>query len=227
MLSDLISRTKGISYHGCIAQIFFYIFFAVAECFLLSVMAIDRYVAICQPLHYHAIMNLEVCIRLAAAAWFSGGLYSLMHTVVTSQVIICRSHVINHFFCDVPQLLLMSCSDTSVNMITIFIGVVLVGIGNFAVILGSYACIISTILKIVSREDRKKTFGTCSSHLMVVSLYYGALISMYFRPLSSFSQPNIWMVSLIYTTGTPILNPMIYSLRNKEVKGALRRMLQK
>ncbi|KAJ1168213.1 hypothetical protein NDU88_000162 [Pleurodeles waltl] len=227
MLSDLVSRTKGISYHSCIAQVFFYIFFAVVECFLLSLMAIDRYVAICRPLHYHAIMNLELCVRLAAATWFSGGLYSLMYSVVTSHLIFCRSHVVNHFFCDVPQLLLISCSDPSVNMILIFIAVVLVCIWNFAVILGSYAHIISTILKIVSKQDRKKTFGTCSSHLMVVSLYYGALISIYFRPLSSFSQPNIWMASLIYTTGTPILNPMIYSLRNDEVKGALRRMLQK
>ncbi|XP_078545058.1 olfactory receptor 5B21-like [Lissotriton helveticus] len=225
MLSDLVSETKLIYYHGCIAQVFFYIFFAVTECFLLSVMAFDRYVAICQPLHYHAIMSLEVCVRLAVGPWISGGLYSLMYSVATSQLIFCRSNVINHFFCDVPQLLLMSCSDTSVNMITIFLGVVVVGIGNFAVVLGSYTRIISTILKIVSREGRKKTFSTCSSHLMVVSLYYGTLISMYFRPLSSFSQPNVWMASLVYTTGTPILNPMIYSLRNKEMKWAFKRAI--
>ncbi|XP_078506630.1 olfactory receptor 10A7-like [Lissotriton helveticus] len=223
MLSDLVSRTRVISYHGCMAQLFFYILLTTVQCFLLSVMAFDRYVAICQPLHYHAIMSLEVCVRLAVGPWISGGLYSLIYTVATSQLTFCRSNVINHFFCDILQFLQMSCSDTSVNMITIFLGVVLVGVGNFAVVLGSYARIISTILKIVSREGRKKTFSTCSSHLMVVSLYYGTLIFMYFRTLASLSRPNVWMAALIYTIGTPILNPMIYSLKNKEIIGALRR----
>ncbi|XP_078502490.1 olfactory receptor 5G25-like [Lissotriton helveticus] len=223
MLSDLVSRSKVISYHGCMVQLFFYILLTTVQCFLLSVMAFDRYVAICQPLHYHAIMSLEVCVRLAVGPWISGGIYSLMYTVATSQLIFCRSNVINHFFCDILQFLQMSCSDTSVNMITIFLGVFLVGVGNFAVVLGSYARIISTILKIVSREGRKKTFSTCSSHLMVVSLYYGTLIFMYFRTLASLSRPNVWMAALIYTIGTPILNPMIYSLRNKEIIGALRR----
>ncbi|XP_078502479.1 olfactory receptor 5H19-like [Lissotriton helveticus] len=223
MLSDLVSRSKVISYHGCMAQLFFYILLTTVQCFLLSVMAFDRYVAICQPLHYHAIMSLEVCVRLAVVPWISGGLNSLIYTVATSQLTFCRSNVINHFFCDILQFLQMSCSDTSVNMITIFLGVVLIGVGNFAVVLGSYTRIISTILKIVSREGRKKTFSTCSSHLMVVSLYYGTLIFMYCRTLASLSQPNVWMAALIYTIGTPILNPMIYSLRNKEIIGALRR----
>ncbi|XP_069486175.1 olfactory receptor 5V1-like [Ambystoma mexicanum] len=225
MLSDLLSETKSISHTACITQIFFYIFFASVECSLLSVMAFDRYAAVCQPLHYHAIMNWGVCTQLAAATWVSGCLYSMMHTVATSRLTFCGSKTINHFFCDVPPLLLLACSDTTVNMVIIYICVVILGVGNAMVTLSSYIHIISTILKIQSKDGRMKTFSTCGSHLAVVSLYYGSLIGMYFRPMSSYAMSKAWMASVIYTSCTPMLNPLIYSLRNNEVKGALRRML--
>uniref|UniRef100_A0A452HYS9 Olfactory receptor n=1 Tax=Gopherus agassizii TaxID=38772 RepID=A0A452HYS9_9SAUR len=218
MLRNVLSWDKTISFIGCAMQTYFTLFLGGSECFLLASMAYDRYVAICKPLHYPVVMNRKVSTGLVIGSWLSG---LLVYFGLTSMVFIlpfCRSHEINHFFCDIPPLLKLACGDTSRNEMVVFMVALFFVTFPFMLILMSYVCIISTILRVPSGAGRRKSFSTCSSHLMVVTLFFGSVSIMYLKPNSSYSPDTDKFLSLSYTIITPLLNPIIYSLRNKEVK---------
>nr|XP_033780279.1 olfactory receptor 1F1-like [Geotrypetes seraphini] len=227
MLSNLISDRKTISYPECITQLYFFIVFTTAESILLSIMAYDRFVAICKPLHYFKIMNKNVCISMSASFFTTSILNALLHTLLISRLFFCNSNKIQHFYCDVTPLLQLSCTDISINELVIFTVGSLMIIVPFFIILTSYTQIIATILKIQSTGGRHKTFSTCSSHLIVVILFYGTLIFMYFRPSSTYSLEKDRVTSVVYNVLSPMLNPFIYSLRNKDVKMTLKKVLQR
>ncbi|XP_066485627.1 olfactory receptor 10A7-like [Tiliqua scincoides] len=223
MLVDFLSEDKTISYTSCATQMFFLLFLGASECFLLAVMAYDRYVAICKPLRYMAIMNKKVCFSLTLLSWFLGNVVSLLQTAWVFTLPFCGSNQINYFFCDIPPLIKLSCIDTSLYEVQLFTATVLVIFAPFSLIFVSYFLIIANILKMTSAEGRQKAFSTCSSHLMVVTLYYGSGSLIYLRPKSIHSQDSGKVLALMYTTITPMLNPIIYSLRNKEVNSAIKR----
>ncbi|XP_078509774.1 olfactory receptor 1f45-like [Lissotriton helveticus] len=225
ILINLLQERKSISFHGCFVQLFFFMWFGSMEVLFLAVMAYDRYMAVCHPLHYTMIMTKHVCLRLVACSWVVSLLNALLHTLMTSQLSFCGPNIIHHFFCDIPPLLELSCSDTFLNELVVFMEGGLVLLSPFFFIVLSYAQIISTILKIHSEEGRRRTFSTCSSHLAVVGLFYGTVLFMYFRPSSSFALDYDRAVSVVYTILTPMLNPFIYTLRNKEMKDALVKVL--
>ncbi|XP_054849880.1 olfactory receptor 11L1-like [Eublepharis macularius] len=227
MLSSLVLDSKTISFSGCMTQLYCFVFFGATECFLLALMAYDRYLAICDPLHYTVAMNMQFCCHLAVGAWVVGLFTGLLPSLMISRLNFCRSNEINHFFCDIPPLLKLSCSDTSTTEITIFVLSIVVLFTCFLLTLVSYAFIIMTILKIPSASGRKKTFSTCGSHLAVVVIYYGTMISMYVRPSASLSSELNKIVSIFYTVVTPLLNPVIYSLRNKDFKEGLQKLLKR
>ncbi|XP_029471368.1 olfactory receptor 1F1-like [Rhinatrema bivittatum] len=226
MLSNLISDKNTISFSDCITQLYFFAAFATTECVLLSVMAYDRYVAICNPLHYVTIMNKKAWASMSAASFIICFLHALLHTLLVYRLSFCSSNKIQHFFCDITPLLQLSCTDTSINELVIFTQGSLVVILPFLIILISYIHIINSILKIPSTGGRYKTFSTCSSHLTVVFLFYGTLTFMYFRPSSSYSLEKDKITSVVYNVVSPMLNPFIYSLRNRDVKMALKKALQ-
>ncbi|KAM4698759.1 olfactory receptor 5V1-like [Rhinophrynus dorsalis] len=221
MIWDLVFQDGDISLHGCLVQLFFFITFASAECCLLSVMAVDRYFAICKPLHYMTIINNKMCSRLIGGTWVTGCVYSLLHTILTINIDFCGPNHINHFFCDFLPLFQLACSDITLNTVSLFVSSFFNGICNFSIILSSYSCIGNTILRIKSTQGKKKAFSTCASHLVVVSIYYGAIIITYLHPIKSYSLSKDRPAAIIYTTVTPMLNPIIYSLRNKDVKMSL------
>ncbi|KAM9234293.1 olfactory receptor 5V1-like [Dugong dugon] len=227
MMVHLLLENKYISYGGCVTQLFAFLFFVGVECLLLAAMAYDRYIAICKPLSYSVIMNKALYIQLAASCWISGFLNSVVHTVLIFRLPFCGNNQINYFFCDIPPLLILSCGDTSVNELVLLIVGVFIGWAPFLGIILSYVCIISTILKIRSSEGRQKAFSTCASHLVVVLLYYGSSIFTYVRPISSYSLSKDQLVSVLYTVVTPMLNPIIYTLRNKDIRKALRTVGEK
>ncbi|XP_029441694.1 olfactory receptor 1019-like [Rhinatrema bivittatum] len=227
MLSNLISNKKTIPFSQCITQLYFFIVFAGSECILLSVMAYDRYVAICNPLHYATIMSKKVCLSMSAGCLIINFLNSVLHTLLVYRLSFCNSNKIQHFYCDLTPMLQLSCTDTSINELVLFTEASLITILPFVIILISYICIITSILKIQSTGGRLKTFSTCSSHLSVVILFYGTLMFMYFRPSSSYSLEKDKIASVIYTVLSPMLNPFIYSLRNRDVKTALKRALHR
>ncbi|XP_023396635.2 olfactory receptor 5V1 [Loxodonta africana] len=222
MMVHLLSQKKSISYGGCVVQIFAFIFFVGSECLLLAAMAYDRYIAICKPLRYSVIMNKVLYSQLAASCWTGGFLNSVVHTVLTFHLPFCGNNQINYFFCDIPPLLLLSCGDTSVNELALLSTGVFIGWTPFLFIIFSYLYIISTILKIQSSEGRKKAFSTCASHLVIVLLYYGSAIFTYARPISSYSLEKDRLISVLYSVVTPMLNPIIYTLRNKDIKEAVK-----
>ncbi|XP_026516261.1 olfactory receptor 10C1-like [Terrapene carolina triunguis] len=223
VLANLLSENKAISFTGCAVQLYFFLFFGVTECCLLASMAYDRYSAICKPLQYMTIMNKRVCIQLTGGSCICGTLVAVGHTTFIFTLPFCGSNVINHFFCEIQPVLKLVCGDTYWIEIQISVGAAFVLMMPFMLILVSYICIISTILKIRSAEGKRRTFSTCSSHLIVVTLFYGTALIMYVHPKSSFSPDVNKLLSLFYSVVTPILNPIIYSLRNKEVKDALRK----
>ncbi|XP_042331557.1 olfactory receptor 10C1-like [Sceloporus undulatus] len=223
LLQNTLALDKTISFSACATQMYFFLFFGVTECCLLAVMAYDRYVAICNPLRYTAIMRKKVCVQIAALSWICGCLVALGHTTFIFSMSFCDSNVINHFFCEIQPVLKLVCGDTYWNEIQIIVAAAFVVLIPFMLILMSYCHIISAILQMKSAKSRQKAFSTCSSHLVVVSLFYGTAIFMYIRPKSSHSLNVDKLLSLFYTVITPILNPIIYSLRNTEVKGALRK----
>ncbi|XP_030047870.1 olfactory receptor 1F1-like [Microcaecilia unicolor] len=223
LLLTLLTGDASISFIGCFCQMYFFVFLGVTEMFLLAAMAYDRYVAICDPLRYAALVSHKLCAALVASSWSAAALHSLLHIVIISHLSYCGRRRIHHFFCDMTALLKLSCSDTSTSELVIFTEGSLVIMSPFLFILSSYVVILSVILKIHSAEGRKKAFSTCSSHLTVVTLFYGTVIFIYFRPSSSYSDSYDRIVSVIYSVVTPMLNPFIYSLRNTEVKGALRK----
>ncbi|XP_076785150.1 olfactory receptor 5W2-like isoform X2 [Arvicanthis niloticus] len=225
MLADFLSKEKKIPYYLCALQMYFFGAFADVECVMLAVMAYDRYVAICNPLLYTIAMSKKVCIQLVAVAYAVGLVDSAIHTSFTFRLSFCSSNVINHFFCDIPPLLALSCSDTSINEILLFtFSTFLLGCSVVTVLL-SYCYVIATICRMNSAEGRRKAFSTCASHLMAVAIFHGTLLFMYFRPSSSYSMDTDKMASVFYTVVIPMLNPLIYSLRNKDVKGALRKAI--
>uniref|UniRef100_A0A8D2J4G4 Olfactory receptor n=1 Tax=Varanus komodoensis TaxID=61221 RepID=A0A8D2J4G4_VARKO len=216
MLVSFLSSNKVIFFRVCIMQYFF--FGGLAECYLLSVMSYDRYLAICKPLHYGILMNSKRCQHLAWGSWFNGFLASAMVTLLMSQLIFCGPNVINHFFCDSSPILKLSCSDTQLISMLIFLLSSAFTLPPFVLTVMSYICIISKILRIPSVTGRQKTFSTCSSHLIVVTIFYGTLMIVYILPESKELMNLNKVLSVFYTILTPLLNPLIYSLRNQEVK---------
>ncbi|XP_053552180.1 olfactory receptor 1020-like [Bombina bombina] len=227
MLVGLLLERCYISYNGCFTQLYFFHFLGSSECFLLSIMGYDRYVAICHPLRYPQKMRREICIKLALSCWITGSLYSFVHAMLTASLSFCGSREVNHFFCDMPPLLKLSCTDTSINMIVILVLGGLAAGASFILTLISYIYIISAILQIRSSKGRKKAFSTCASHLTVVAIFFGTIIFMYLRPKSSYSLENDKKLTVFYNVITPMLNPLIYSLRNKDVKSAITQLFKK
>ncbi|XP_073480358.1 olfactory receptor 1468-like [Aquarana catesbeiana] len=225
MLNIVLHEGTSISLSGCMTQYFFFGFSEVSECFLLMVMSYDRYLAICSPLHYASIMSPTLCINLVLVSWLFSFSIALILTLSMCQLQFCGSNTINHFFCDFYPLVELSCSDVSIIQIESTVLSIPVLVVPFLVIVVSYTCIVLAILKISSLSRRVKTFSTCSSHLTVVTIFYGTLITMYMIPNEGQSQMITKILALLYTVFTPFLNPFIYSLRNKDIKEALRNVL--
>ncbi|XP_075415162.1 olfactory receptor 1J1-like [Tenrec ecaudatus] len=227
MLMNMQTQHLSISYEGCIAQTYFFILFADLDSFLITSMAYDRYVAICHPLHYTSIMSQSLCAMLVVGSWAIACACALLHTLLLARLSFCADVTIPHFFCDLAALLKLSCSDTSINQLTIFTAGLAAIMLPFLCILVSYGHIGATILRVPSTKGICKALSTCGSHLSVVTLYYGAIIGLYFLPSSSSTHDKNMIASVMYTVVTPMLNPFIYSLRNKDMKGALRKLLRK
>ncbi|XP_078543239.1 olfactory receptor 5V1-like [Lissotriton helveticus] len=225
MLVDLLAEKKTISFSSCMIQLYFFAGLITVECLLLAAMAYDRYVAICHPLHYSSIMDERACSWLAAGLWAAGHIYSAVHVILMSRLSFCRSKEIQHFFCDIPPLLKLSCSDTFINILVIFTLGGFLASGALLTMTVSYTYIITTIMKIKSSEGRSKAFSTCASHLTVVIIFYASLLFTYFRPTTNTSFYIDRFVSVVYTILTPMVNPMIYSLRNTEMKKAVRKSI--
>uniref|UniRef100_A0A8D1FQD8 G-protein coupled receptors family 1 profile domain-containing protein n=1 Tax=Sus scrofa TaxID=9823 RepID=A0A8D1FQD8_PIG len=227
MLMNMQTQDQSISYAGCIAQMYFFIFFTVLDDFLLTSMAYDRYVAICHPLHYTTIMREGLCTLLVTVSWILSSANALCHTLLLTQLSFCADNTIPHFFCDFGALLKLSCSDTSLNELVIFtVGLAVITLPLMCILV-SYGHIGATILRVPSTKGICKALSTCGSHLSVVSLYYGTIIGLYFVPSSSASSPKDTISSVMYTVVTPLLNPFIYSLRNRDMKGALEKLFHK
>ncbi|XP_075037030.1 olfactory receptor 1G1-like [Mixophyes fleayi] len=225
MLADFFSNTRTISVPSCITQFYFFFSFICIELFLLAVMSYDRYVAICHPLHYVQIMHPKLCAQMVSAAWMAGFLTSLIHTLCIQRLNFCGPNVINSFFCDLPQLFLLSCTDTFINVLVMFLVGIIMGSGALSITFVPYIHIFRTIMEIQSRKGKLKALSTCTSHLTVVFIFYGTLVSTYLRPSPTSSSSEDRLVSVVYTVVTPLINPLIYSLRNKDLKEALRRAL--
>ncbi|XP_002760821.2 olfactory receptor 2T29 [Callithrix jacchus] len=225
MLLDQVTGVNKISAPACGTQMFLYVTLVGSEFFLLATMAYDRYVAICHPLRYPVLMSCKVCLFLASGCWLLGSVDGFMLTPITMTFPFCGSREIYHFFCEVPAVLKLSCSDTSVYEIFMYLCCVLMLLVPVTIISSSYLCILLTIHRMNTAEGRKKAFATCSSHLTVVILFYGAAIYTYMLPSSYHTLEKDTMVSVFYTILTPVLNPLTYSLRNKDVMGALKKML--
>uniref|UniRef100_A0A8C8RE45 Olfactory receptor n=1 Tax=Pelusios castaneus TaxID=367368 RepID=A0A8C8RE45_9SAUR len=227
MLYDFLAEGKTISYTACAIQMWFFTLYATVECYLLAVMAYDRFMAICNPLEYTVIMSKRFCVQLVAGSYFFAMMNALIQASCTFGLSFCGPNIINSYFCDIPPLLRLSCSDTYISQVILFVFSSLVVVGNGAVVLISYACIVSTILRMRSATNRRKTFSTCASHLTAIVLYYGTLTFMYVQPGGMNEVEQDKLVSVFYTIVIPMLNPLIYSLRNKEVKNALRKMFSR
>uniref|UniRef100_A0A8C6MPA2 Olfactory receptor n=1 Tax=Mus spicilegus TaxID=10103 RepID=A0A8C6MPA2_MUSSI len=223
LLEGLVGKSSHISYKGCMTQLFFLTWFLGAELLLLTAMAYDRYVAICRPLHYSMLMSWPICVLLAGSVWVISAASTSVHTGLMARLNFCGPNQIRHFLCEVPTLLLLSCSPTTLNNIMIVIADVYFGVVNFLLTMISYSFIITSILRIRSTEGKKRAFSTCSAHLVVVVLYYSTVIYTYLQPGSGSSLENGKVVALLYTAVSPTLNPAIYSLRNKDVKVALKK----
>ncbi|KAM5129433.1 olfactory receptor 5V1-like [Mantella aurantiaca] len=217
ILINTLVLDKSISMWGCAAQLYFHLSLGSTECLILAVMAYDRFAAICKPLHYNTIMNKKLCASLAVGSWGISFMNSSIHVVLTFNLPFCNSHHVNHFFCEMPPLFRLSCRDTRLNEIVMYIGAGFFVMCSFILTLLSYIHIISTILKIRSSQGRAKAFSTCVSHLTVVVLFFGTIMFVYLRPRSAYSAEIDRTASILYTTVTPMLNPIIYSMRNKEV----------
>ncbi|XP_078004396.1 olfactory receptor 10AG1-like isoform X2 [Phascolarctos cinereus] len=227
MLADLWTQKRNISFLACAVQTCFFFILGVAECLLLAVMAYDRYVAICKPLYYPLIMNHKVCVQLVVASWMIGVPVLIEQTYQIFSLNFCGPNKINHIFCDASPLFKLACGDTYKIEISVHVVAQLFILTPFLFILASYIKIVTTILKLPSTSGRSKAFSTCFSHLMVVGLFYGSGSIVYFQPKSGHSAGSVKVFALFYTTVTPMFNPLIYSLRNKDVLAALRKLLPK
>ncbi|XP_040275636.1 olfactory receptor 8D1-like [Bufo bufo] len=224
MLINYFKKRKTISYVGCVAQLYLYLMMAATESTLLSTMAYDRYVAICHPLRYHAIMDKKVCLELATTSWIFGILYSLIHTGNTFRLNFCKSIQIDHFFCDIPPLLKISCSSTILTEIIVYVVGGLLVLICFPLIIISYVFIVKTVFKISTAKARTKTCSTCISHFLSVSLFYVSGSFAYFYPTEHNSFNQYKVNALFYTILPPLLNPLIYSLRNKEIEKVFKKI---
>lgn len=225
MLWNLKGPDKTISYTGCVIQLYVALGLGSTECVLLTVMAYDRFNAICRPLHYGVIMHPKLLQQLAALAWISGFVGSMVQTILVFQLPLCSHHMVDDFMCEEPALIKIACVDTTFLENELSIASVLYVVIPLGLILASYGCIVRSVLRIKSTEGRRKAFGTCGSHLIVVVLFFGTIISVYIQPKSKYTQNYSKFLTLFYTVVTPSLNPLIYTLRNKEAKWALRRLV--
>ncbi|ERE69581.1 olfactory receptor 10AG1 [Cricetulus griseus] len=227
ILYNLWTQDRRICLLACAIQMFFFLILAATECFLLAVMSYDRYVAICNPLHYPLVMNPTKCTQMAVGSWLGGIPVQIGQTCRIFSLHFCHSNRIDHFFCDVPPILKLACGDTSMHELSVYLVAMFFVASPFMLILASYSKIIATILKLPTATGRAKAFSTCSSHLVVVVLFFGSATINYLRPKSIHSAGTDELLSLFYTIVTPMFNPLIYSLRNKDVIAALRRVLLK
>ncbi|XP_038178911.1 olfactory receptor 8B3-like [Arvicola amphibius] len=225
MLMNFMLKKNVISYIRCMTQLYFFIFFVVSECYVLTSMAYDRYMAICNPLLYNVVMSPKLCMNLMFGSYFIAFSTAVVHTSCMLRLTFCDANIINHYFCDIPPLLQLSCMSTYVNELILFV----VGSINIIVptvtIFVSYGFILSSIFHISSSEGRSKAFSTCSSHILAVSLFFGSAVLVYFKPSSTESMNEGKIYSVFYTNVVPMMNPLIYSLRNKDIKVALRKTL--
>ncbi|XP_074854443.1 olfactory receptor 4S2-like [Carettochelys insculpta] len=221
MIADFLTEEKIISFIGCIAQLFGVHFFGCTEIFILTVMAYDRYAAICKPLHYTTLMTRHMCGQMVVACWLGGFVHSIIQTLVTTQLPFCGPNEIDHYFCDVHPLLQLACADTYVAGIAVVANSGMIALGSFLLLVTSYVVILNS-LRTHSSEGRRKALSTCSSHIAVVILFFGPCTFTYIRPSSHLSEDK--MVAVFYTVITPMLNPLIYTLRNEEMKGAIRKL---
>ena len=226
ILVNLWTQDRSISVLDCAAQMCFFLILGATECFLLAVMAYDRCVAVCGPLHYPLVMTPKVCLQLAVGSWVSGIPVQIGHMCWIFSLCFCHSKEISHFFCDIPPILKLACGDTFAHAPSVCVAVLLVAAVPFILILASYSKIVCTILRLPTAR-RAKAFSTYSSHLLVVLLFFGSATITYLRPKSRHSAGTDRLLSLFYTIMTPMFNPMIYSLRNKDVIAALRKLLLK
>ncbi|KAM4013519.1 olfactory receptor 5AR1-like [Anomaloglossus baeobatrachus] len=227
ILINTLSKDKSISLLECAIQMHFHLAFGSTECFILAIMAYDRFVAICKPLHYNTIMSRKMCLGLATAAWTSSFINSITHVIYTFQLSFCNSHNVNHFFCEVPPFIQMSCGDNWLHQVAMYISTAIIANFTFFLVLISYINILSTILKIKSSEGRFKAFSTCVSHITVVTVFFGTVMILYLRPQSRSSPEMDNSASILYSVVTPMVNPIIYSVRNKDVKDTVRKNVAK
>nr|XP_006998396.2 olfactory receptor 2H1-like [Peromyscus maniculatus bairdii] len=227
MLVNLWGPTKTISFLGCSVQLFIFMLLGTTECILLTVMAFDRYVAVCQPLHYATIIHPRLCRQLAAVAWAIGLAQSIVQVPPTLRLPFCPHRQIDDFLCEVPSLIRLSCGDTTFNEIQLAVAGVIFLLVPLSLILVSYGAIARAVLRTNTSKGRRKAFGTCSSHLIVVTLFYSSVIAVYLQPKNPYAQERGKFFGLFYAVGTPSLNPLVYTLRNKEVKRAFWRLLGK
>ncbi|XP_004593464.2 olfactory receptor 7A10-like [Ochotona princeps] len=225
MLVNIQTHSQAITYAGCLTQMFFFIIFAELDNFLLAVMAYDRLVAICHPLHYMVIMNPQLCVQLVLLCWIISFLLALLHSLLVLRLSFCTHMEIQHFFCELNQVVHRACSDTFLNDLMIYFSAVLLAVGPLAGILYSYSKITSSIRAISSAQGKYKAFSTCASHLLAVSLFYGTSLGVYLRDSAAPSSASTAATSVMYTVVTPMLNPFIYSLRNTDMKRAMKRLL--
>ncbi|KAM9120660.1 olfactory receptor 14A16-like [Pangshura tecta] len=224
MINSLMN-TRSISYPGCVAQVFLFVVFIAADLALLTIMAYDRYVAICQPLLYERVMNRRACVQMASSAWITGIVYSALHTGNTFRLPFCQSSVISQFFCEIPQILKLTCSDSYLSEIGAIAFSMFLGLNCFVFIIVSYVQIFKAVLRIPSEQGRGKAFSTCLPHLTVVSLFLCTGFFEYMKPTSSSATNMDLMTGVLYSLVPPIMNPIIYSMRNKEIKAALKKLI--
>ncbi|XP_074666474.1 olfactory receptor 14J1-like [Strix aluco] len=224
-MANLLWGNRDISYLGCSSQLFFFLFFIGAEFSLLTIMSYDRYVAICKPLHYGTLLGSRACVHMAAAAWASGFLNSLLQTANTFSIPLCHGNTLDQFFCEIPQILKLSCSHSYLREVGLIMVSACLGFGCFVFIVVSYVQIFRAVLRIPSEQGRHKTFSTCLPHLAVVSLFISTVMFAHLKPPSISSQTLNLVVAVLYSVVPPTLNPLIYSLRNQEIKDALRKLI--
>ncbi|NXW83191.1 O1020 protein, partial [Alopecoenas beccarii] len=227
LLLGLLAERNIISFNRCIAQLLFFAAFGTTEAILLAVMAYDRYAAICQPLDYLSAMSHGVCVQLVVGSYAAGGLNALVHTSFLLRLSFCGPNLINHFYCEMPPLMVLSCSDTWLNTVVMVACVGFVVTTSVLAIVVSYTCILLTTRGVRSVKDRHKALSTCTPHLMAVALFYGSVAFLYLHPFSRHTEDQGKTASIFYTVVTPMLNPFIYSLRNREVRGTLRRAMNR
>ncbi|XP_052561229.1 olfactory receptor 14J1-like [Tympanuchus pallidicinctus] len=224
-MANALWDTRHISYAGCVAQLFFFLFLFSAEYSILTIMSYDRYVAICKPLHYGTLMDSRACATMAAAAWGTGLLYSLLHTANIFSLPLCHGNAVNQFFCELPQILKLSCSKSYLREVGLVVVSILVLFGCFVFIVVSYVQIFKSVLRMPSEQGRHKAFSTCLPHLTVVSLFLSTIFFACLKP-SSISSPSLdLVVAVLYSVVPPTVNPLIYSMRNRELRDAVRKMM--